>query len=462
MKALRPGLWAQAVLAGLLLIYGFFYHISASEFWPITISRTWFDSAHFENSLLQKPLFTFFLSLFHLLPLSDIQHLYLVKLVFAVLGTLTLFFYVEVLQILAGISLSRYKKAFFTVFLLLLSPVLFQNFFRVRSDQATFLFFVFALYFNLRGYFIRSLVCLILIPIISIKGIIFLLPGGIVLLSPYLGYIKKLSRCWRLNLALIVLAALIWAIGLNLPALSYFIDTYASNSFPNPHLKEYLTGEAFFLLGSLGIALHTWYRRDTALGPYVGAALICLFYILSVPQSYPYFIGSLCALVYLPLGVYIMRSLNGPSPALYRYLLLCVLQLGTLTAQFFSTPHALYRSSTYQFNFIKKAGHFMDAHSLHYLDGMGVLPRQKLIPCFESPDDDLANNSCRAWIREEPDVLLITQRLSALGTETFRIAEKHYIQILPNFWVHQRHQALIKPEDVQLENTPPPMLIFSF
>lgn len=455
-----------------LLIYGTIYHISSSEFWPITISKTWWTPSAFELSQLQKPLFTLLLATLHLLPLGDVAHLYAAKILFSALGALSLFYYIKNVGLVAKVSLTPYMEAILLCTLLLFSPVILHNFFRIRSDQLTFLLSMMAIYFTLKQRLLHSLLAALFIPLVSIKSTLLLLPLAFILWPHYIQYFRSLSHIWRFNLILLAGAAFIWIVGLNLGSFSYFLASY-EGSYPGVYLKSYLSQEFLNISLSLASAAFFLRRSSACLRPFAFATFISILLILIVPQSLPYYIATLAPFVYLPLLIFLVRTSlkHTPQTTLMRryYLapltLFLTLQAGSLL-YFYQRGEILWiHKNTDQLAYLKKATQIFKRHpEWKYLDGMGILPTLPFIRCFVSPFDDASNNACRHALLSDPqpDVVIITHRLSYLGEEVFRFTEKNYIQLLPNFWVHNRHSADIKKEDVMLNNVPVPMLIFNF
>lgn len=451
-----------------LLIYGTIYHISSSEFWPITISKTWWTPSAFELSQLQKPLFTLLLATLHLLPLGDVAHLYAAKILFSALGALSLFYYIKNVGLVAKVSLTPYMEAILLCTLLLFSPVILHNFFRIRSDQLTFLFAMLALYNNFKGRTLISLVFYLLIPLISIKGIIMLIPLFFIIVAPCFYRFRTLSTVRKIQLSLIIAACLIWPLAINLSSLTYLYDTYLTSDFPNMYLQEYLQQEfllitfSFLTCISASLYLHTPFKPKA----YTFICISSFLLILLIPQSYPYFIASLAPLVYLPAFALLLSLIFKSNPRIrYTLLLLIALQFGTVLYTSLKHDSPFIRTNTDQIVFIKKASVLMSSYDkLNYIDGMGILPRQRFLNCFVSPDDDNANNSCRLKLESDPlpDVMIITTRFAYLGNEVFSIASKNYTQVLPNFWLHRKYQNVTTDTDLNSTNIPVPMLIFNF
>lgn len=419
-----------------LFLYGFFHHISASEFWPVTISKTWLNPEHFEYSLLQKPLFGLLLSLFHLLPLDDVQHLYTVKALFSALGVLSIWAYVRTLTTLAEIKISDLYSNLLILVVVLISPNFLNNFFNIRTDQVSFLLFLYFIYFNYKHEFIKSFLFLLLIPLVSIKGVVFIIPGIYLLYSNSQYTLKKIRTLHKFYFISGFTAAVIWLINLNGPSLTYLINTYYSMSFPNPNLQNYLRFEFLYIIASLLVSFYVLFINDIKLKKYAYTSLYFTIMIFILPQSYPYYIASLSHLIYLPLFVFILRRQN---PSMFKKLVLIAVQLlyvlGTI---FFTKINLNYNSNHDQISFIQSSSRIIEKNNLSYIDGVGILPRQKFTACFVSPDDDFSNTNCFNQIFNlSADAVIITNRIFLLGEQIFTYIEPAYEQILPNFWIRK-------------------------
>lgn len=466
---IKQSFWpAFAIL--ILVIYGIAYHISSSEFWPITVSKTWWTPSAFELSQLQKPLFTLLLATLHLLPLGDVTHLYLAKILFSLLGALSLYYYVKNTSLIAKVDLSPRIEAILLVILVALSPVILHNFFRIRSDQLTFLFAMLAVHSALKKRPLKSLLTTLLIPLISIKSILLLLPLSFILWPHFRKYFGNISKIWKLNVVLAMSAALAWIIGMNLSSLLYLLDSYNS-AYPSLYLQNYVHQEFSWILLSVIAIVFSFVKMHADLRPFSAAAIASVLLILIIPQSHPYYIATLAPFLYWPLIIFVSRQLYSERSAHSKrhyataLVMLSIFQFSVLAYSGQQNRLSWIHRNNEQFVYINKASALFEKHpDWNYLDGMGILPTRRFIRCFVSPYDDQSNNSCRQSLHSnpEPDVIIITQRLSSLGNDIFQQVESDYIQMIPNFWVHKRHQAEISDRDIELLNIPLPVLIFNF
>ena len=445
------------VYAG-LVCYGLFYHISSSEFWPVTISKTWF-SPDFEISLLQKPFFSLFLALFHVLPLDDVLHLVAVKLAFAIIGLAGLVCFVKAVVEISGQKISARYELLLLVLLVATSPTLLNNFFRIRTDQLSFLFFSLALLYSNRKQYLKALSFWIMLPLIGIKALVFFLPAGILFYPEIKTCSKQLPKSKQIHLLLACIAVLVWALGLNIPAISYLGETFRSMEFPNAHLRKFLTSEALLVLGTLFVSGLVLFRKEKEFRRITLASLACFALILLLPQSYPYFIASLAPIFYLPLFLKLLKP-----GVLKKYLLFApAAQIVLVFSMIGINEGRFYHSNAAEFDYIGRVTKIIDKHNLTYVDGTGILPKQKLIPCFISPDDEAANYACSNFLANKiPDVVIATSRLNYLGIDLYKAIESEYSQIIPGLWLKNKYKSLVSENNTDLSASLPAVFLFGF
>lgn len=436
-----------------LLLFGCFYRITASEFWPITVSKTWFTPQQFEFSMLQKPLLTVFLAFFHLLPLSDIAHLLVVKLVFSLLGVCGIWALINFLLEISEVPVPQKDKylAFGILALTLLSPTILSHFFSVRSDQLATTFFSFFLLFSNRKKLVPSLIFLSLIPLAGIKEVFFL-PAG--LLVFYFHFKHLLSRKFLFFSFFAMFAAFVWLIAYNIPALYYFVETYEQTDLSLARLSSYILKiESLSILLALLSGLYIFKKSLKPLYPYVLNSLYFILVILIIPQSYSFLIGSLLPFILVPLGLVLFLNHERKILLLSS---LAVMFFYTLTVRYNHNAF-LYSSSFKQLEYINTVSEIIAKNNLHYLDGIGILPRQAHYPCFASPNDLVANASCLDRIERQPlDSIIITSRLMYVGEQVFKVVDTSYEQILPNFWVNKSKlsDGILKNKNISADISP--------
>lgn len=458
------------------LIYGFFYHISSSEFWPISLSQAWFYSPRFDWSLLQKPLFSIFLSVFHLLPMQDSAHILLLKFIFSFLGISSLWLFIAaLLNTQQGIYKTRSSQlhvSIITILVLALSPTILNNFFRIRSDQFTF--FIFALYFYFCSIYAtkKEIFAAFLLPTVSIKSFIFL---PLIYLYLNINNQKKLVSYLKKHIFITTLSAatvLLWIIAINFQAFNYFIETFEGFNFftsyvNNIHLKKFLVSEFFLIALSLVISIFNLINiNNTQVRNYSLGSLFSIFLILVIPQSYPFFISSLLLFVYTPIiiVVYNIYSKNHTKFTNLKIVSLSLLHIAfCYTIRYYSFHEVIYYSNLQQIKFIHYVSYWLKKNNLTYLDGMGTLPKQNMLNCFISPNDYAANNSCLEQIsNSNADVIILTGRLAYLNNLIFTSIETNYTQLQPNIWIQKKYSYLLTTDELTPVKNLVPLFIFGF
>ena len=442
-----------------LWFFGILFHITSSEFWPVTISKTWLPYTSFESSMLQKPLLTLFLALFHLLPLTDTIHIFLVKTVFSVFGVVALIYFSHFLLELTQFEHKTIKKpdlaALLAVLLVCISPLIRNNFFNIRSDQIAFLLFSFFLYFCGRNELRLAIISLVLIPCFGIKEIIFLLPGSLYFYWSFRSaFTPKVLVLTLLSAATI----LVWVVALNVSSVFYLFETFLGADYSlrfgiGGIQSEYgaLTASLIGLIYIFAFRLKKYYQIC------IVAVVVSLLFLI-IPQANSFFIASLLPIIFMPFLVLLLDSKPGKFLKSAEVVMAFVWSAGFFS--YYNLPW--YESNIKQLWFIEMASNVVASHKFTYLDGQGILPRQNFLPCFVSPEDDQANNSC--WQRmaiEKPEALIITRRLYYLGADVFKIAQDGYIQLYPNFWIRKdkMNEDLNSKVDLSGRN-PIPIIIF--
>lgn len=433
------------------VVFGLFHKISSSEFWPITISRTWLHPDRFETSMFQKPLLTFFLAFFHLLNVSDVAHLIIVKFFFSLFTAVGLFsFSYFVLRF----HDSKKKPDLTSVAVLSLlfficAPTFQENFFSVRSDQAAFVLFVLFLNLCQSGFIRLSALCLLIIPLMGIKESLFLLPGALYYASQFNHLLTKRVLFYG---CLFSAAVLIWAFALNLDALNYLGNTYEEATFSRFASPTFIS-ESTLLAGALISWIYFFSKKNKRMYPLCGVSMLLALALFLIPQSFDFFVASLIPFIYLPLILMLLQTL--PEKKL---LALTTAHVLFVIATRYTFDIQFYQTNLTQLKFISKISDVVHRNKLTYLDGIGILPKQTYLPCFVSPLDAMANNYCISLLKEKkPDVVIITNRLLGLGDQIFQLVQNGYTQLYPNFYVLNEYvtDEMKKQQDLSDKNGVP-------
>ncbi len=387
-------------------------------------------------SMLQKPLLTLVLSLFHIFSFSDVVHLILVKIFFATMGSLGLFaLFYFVRRLLNPEKPVNYNAVALPAFAFLLtSPVFQTNYFSIRSDQMACVIFSFFLVFAERRNLKQALICLLIIPFMGIKEILFLAPGLVYFYFQFRPYFTK--RVF-LFIALASGAALIWAVALNVSALFYLSETFKNTDMFYRYTSRTFVLEYPLLILSFVSALYFILRKDKKYLPISFSALLFGILLAGLPQSFDFFIASVVPFIYLPL---FLAGLHLYSRYPKTVLLTLCAQIVFVTGIKLSDKEPLYDSNSLQLSYIAKASALVHKNRLTYLDGEGILPTQTYLPCFASPLDTMANRGCLDLLKNnEPDVVIVTNRLMILGDGIFKIIQQNYTQIYPNLFMKNEY-----------------------
>ncbi|MCC2677707.1 MAG: hypothetical protein K0R29_283 [Pseudobdellovibrio sp.] len=430
-------------------------HITSSEFWPITISKTWLTPSQFETSMLQKPLLTLFLSFFHLIKMPDVVHVALIKLIFSAFCTFGLYIFIKFVFKRTGhnprdtLSINIVAGLF-----VLSSPTFIAYFFSIRSDQVACVLFSLFLLFCEDKRPRAALAALALIPLFGIKEILFLIPGAIYYL---LSFKISFSRKELIYLMGVAITALVWVVALNIPFLYYLFEAYEATNYLSRFSSFYYKHEMYLLLTSVIASGYLLWTRQKEHFKDAGLGLMFLFLLLVFPQSYFFYMSSLLPFIYLPLFIVLLKA----PFSQYAKIGMIAVQVTFVLYGKVTLESKFFDSVFDQYGNIVKASKFVEKHRLTYMDGMGILPQQKFYSCFVSPYDEQAKFNCLNP-RKAPDVVIITNRLAGLGPPIFEAVEKNYTQIFPNLWVlnSSLNSDILNEKDLSPRGLPLPILIF--
>jgi hypothetical protein len=430
----------------------------------MTISSTWWGPNQFEESLLQKPIFGLFLSIFHLFSLTDLQHILIVKAAFCIIGLFGLYFFLKL-----ALDISKHKNKsegvfFVSIMLLLLSPTILNNFFRIRTDQVSFLLFSLFLYFNHNKKNIKSLLALLLLPLVGAKEAIFLFPGLFMYCyknEKLLKYLNSLSTFFKFNLFLAFLAFVIWLINSNMQSIQYLQLTYEKFEFPNFYFKQFIRTDFILLFFSTITIFITFIKGNSQLKPYAINSLLILVLLVVIPQSYSYYIASLVPFFYLPFIVYLIEL----KEKIIKKCILMLLAIINISSLLFYEHSFIYNTNISQLKYVHSISVLLDKYSLNYLDGMGVFPRQKFITCFISPNDNASNYNCVDRMkRAEPDIIILTGRLASYtGIDISEYTNERYDPAAPFLFLSKKvNNKSLLDSFGKHENLGFPPLLFGF
>lgn len=443
-----------------LTVFGASYFIHSSELWSVYISKNLFTSEYFPSVSL-KPLFHFFLFLFHKLPLNDVQHLQIVKSVFAVLGSLQFIFIWKIFSKYTNCENKLlYQLVFFTF--AASSTLLLQNYFRIRSDQVCATVFLFFIYLNAsrRLPLKFNLFFIAIYPLIALKGILFSLLQLIHVLITYRKevFVRKYSYLYILA----VIAILLSVINFSWDGVLYFLQT--TNSFAESYtsLKNWFLADfliiALSVISLFNISYQKWSIKILNLN--LSIISVCtLLIIVLFPQKHTYFIASFTPLLILNALFLVVFSINNylPSEKLKKIATYAFLFL--FSYECFNLYNAsVYRSNFSQLKFIQFIAPIIAVNNFSYIDGIGALPRANNLNCFVSPNDDVSNSNCVHLVQNgNSDVVVLTSRLmSLLGSDD--ILKNNYKHIGFNIYVKKDFDFQFIPP----KNLSPALLVFGF
>jgi hypothetical protein len=429
------------------------------------MSKSWLGLTPFEFSSLQKPLLYFILAPIHLIPaINDIQHIMVAKGLFTVLGTGSLL--ILSYLVIQNKSKTNKNEVFFKMgcylFLtLLFSPSLSFNFTAIRSDQLSFFLLILSFLIISFGNYLKTTLLLILIlPLAGVKSLIFL-PAGFIYFI--LSNSSRFSIKQKIFYSTVIISIVVWMAALNPDAIRYLIDIYLNRTYQHKWDSVLYRFEATPFIISFFILIYKIIKNkyDSVFNFSFISTYFFIFYLF-YPQKYEFFVASIIPFALLTAFSFFDDLLKNMSSRTRAVLLIAFIMSGVGIRSFFKFD--FYRSSSYQFKYIKYTAPILKQYNLTYIDGIGIYPRQNLgnQPCFSSPTDNVSNNNCLSRLKkQDTDVVISTSRLTYVDPNVPKMIENDYIQILPNFWVKKEIQNKFKIKtDLQIPDLMPAFLIF--
>ncbi|MBC7742201.1 MAG: hypothetical protein H7061_08390 [Bdellovibrionaceae bacterium] len=450
-----------AVWTALFFFYGQQAFITSSEFWPVFASKNILSFSPSWASLFMKPLFNLLLSMVHYLPLTDVQHLKGVKTIFAFNGAaqiLLIYFIFKAYQ-----PTKPWLAVALTV-LITLSPFYLKTYFQIRSDQLALTLFLVFLLLNFTTFQFKSawnILFLFAFPLIGFKHIYFSFLALLVLkIKETFSFLKTSLRFERYYIYVLFGGLLIWTANLAIPSFTYFSRTVVDFENNFGALKLFFKFEFLLILLSLGAFCYLPLRAEFMRRGYAKLFLLpvaIVFLLLLHPQKFDFFIGSFVPILFLLAGFLLFSCLQ-QNPKKIIWGLALIFAFEALSVYKASQQIKLITSYKTQLATIHSITKIFAGRPLTYIDGMGILPRQRNLGCFISPDDYESNQSCLDLVNQhKPDVVILTTRLASYLTDLSLLTKANYVEQGANFYI-KKELAGQSPADELI--WVPPVLIF--
>ncbi|MFS4459369.1 hypothetical protein [Bdellovibrio sp. HCB2-146] len=423
-------------------------HWSDSELWALGLARDFFHSA--QPSTDYKFLFNLVLNLSYWENLDNLQTVQAARLIFATigLGALGLFSYVA--YQLTGSQ----KRAAWSAFLFIVSPLFLLQAFRLRSDALAFFWQMAALahYLGYRKKFEFSKIQIaiqvflnVLILLATPKGLFQLIVNGVaIFLWERKGFSRKSQKLMAIPAVIVFVSfavLLIWKHSQFWTALVFFFKSYSTS----PHHPGFLTVESFlfvkeailqqlvYVVVFAGMLFYSKREGWKLQYPDVGAAaLTALLLIILHNDRLPFFIYSLAGfpILYVALNSY---EFFWNQPSKYNRVLgyFCV---GALFIQAFFPVARVYRekNNIEQIELQSRMHLYLQSYrDVNYYDATVVLPRDNKIFIFPAPEHE-GNKGEVLGVLEDPklDLVFFGNRLFYYMNEFYsRLEQKYFIEI---------------------------------
>ena len=369
-----------------LMAWSTTYYIHSSELWSVYISKNTFNF-DFLGTISMKPFFNLFLYLFHLLPLSDVQHLAAVKFFFSLIGVIQYLLLWNIFKkCIPEFNLKR--MILFVLFTLFVfsSYLYLQNFFRIRSDQICITLFLYYIYLNSNRRLTVKLnfLFIALYPLVAIKGILFsfLHFSHFLLIHRKSIFTKKHVYLY----ALALIAILISVINFSWNGVLYLIDT--THSFSDSLTVFNIWVKSDFIIISLSIfsVFNMKYQRHIEEILKINLSLMSLLSLIVIflfPQKHTYFIASFMPIfllnsstyVYYLYQIFVNSKILDINPTTKK-ICVCILILFFIVFKYENYyRNNPYRSNLSEFKFISTLSEIISLNNMSYIDGFGAMPR---------------------------------------------------------------------------------------
>lgn len=418
-------------LLALLVFSGIFQHISDSEFWPISLSRFLGDQQVNHPVLLYKLLFHVILKIPFFFGLTSVEHLIFVRVMFSVIGVMSLTLYYLIAK-----RIYRSRWVALTLVILLISCLFyFSQWSRIRSDFISLFFCLLGIEFSFRW------------PDRKMKFAILLVdPFLMILATPKAIYwiLILLVFCWPglayLSLPFIGIS-LVFLITTFVFGSHIFTEAYTSAIFYfliswSSMLRELQSGfsqlvyflESHFVQLAVGFsgAFCFYLKNRNIKNKVIFVFILSLIFIILHPQKVPFFIGALLPFLILP-GGYFILSIDHATKKYF------IIFLFAFTVQSILTSKASqwWHNNQMELTKISELETLMSAlPGSTYFDGIGVLPRQKMIDVYLGPEDPVAIEGAVHSLQSNHPTFIFRNSRSFLAEPFFSIEIlKYYTQV---------------------------------
>jgi hypothetical protein len=455
----KPIVWIAAIYFPLLLFQGIYTHISASEFWPLKLSK---ELLHFntqEIGIFFKPAFHFFLSLIYFVPLSNWQHIIAGRILFVLFALGSLCLFIQSLKNLRLISLN--KQTLCLICLLFLSPLFLSQVVKIRSDMLS-LFFSLALLtaatggplpWNDRRLIVVTVLNLLLLGCTpravfhELVVIGFLLPW---VLSQNLN--AKAIRQIFISLMMPFLAFAVFF--MPLPGFPGIVLTrYLKQSYVNTgdwgHVENWIRSELFLFILTMVSAAYVVIKKEKIEKLAVLPFIISWASIAVADLKTPYLTASYFPFLILPIFLFLKNISFKQIGMLAIFLLVSHISL--------TNSYSWGSNDLPQKEVIQKISHLLDQNpQWKIFDGLGLFPRSNEVLSYLGPEDERALQGAWYYLKEtSPEVVLYTSRLTHLGNEAVELLNSKYFQIAPNLYLRKDLRT-----DEKIEFKIPPVFLF--
>ncbi len=417
-------------------------YLTHSEFWSIFYSKFLFQPGEFQTSLYSKLIFQCSLFWIHWLPLGNLAHLVVARLVFGLVAAGILYFTYKILLLRVP-----WKMAMLIVTFLYVNPIVFWELPQAKADVLCLLLLLISLYSGLIRKRNLSLLFFSLALLTTPKSILFIpICAGLLFIADAKIFtwtnnttlwIIRLGVCFAALLhfkpALLTTYRMAWSL------FKYFINegltkgfyNYGNTYFIELFLTYMLPGLVLIFVGyKYGLRKNLVSQKQKKLFWFT---ILWSFFALTIyPLKHPYFLINFVFL--LPL-VFIF-STEKDFVVQFQNLHLVMRKKKYLVAIFIlallGTFHSfLYNWGANQIRTVVKLDRWLGANNqIRIADGTGVLPRANNLPQFlEFFESEANKHFLRSVLTDHPDLIFVTAKVFSHFGQVSNLFEVEYVYV---------------------------------
>ncbi len=429
-------------------------YIGHSEFWSIYYSKYFFSDGYFHDSLYSKLIFHLSLIWIHWLPIGNLAHLVVAKLLYGIIAFLVLYTTYKIFRL-------RLSEKYSAVLIcgLFFNGIVFWDLMQIKSDITCLLFLLLGFYLHQKQHHKASVVLLFMAVFSTPKVVLFLpfpmiiilnqmdwktiwnfrtklwLIRFLVLFSCFFATIY-LNRGWHFSSALISTYSMAFRYGNDLLSEGLRVGSQEFNSFYPLNFIYFIFPTVFiFVLVAIKAKIISMPKSKIIafLSLCIYSFVVVWYYPIKLPHFLiPIFFFLVITFVYFAHFLTTASVVSKKTNLVLKSLLLTYFVLNAAQCIRFSNLNW----GGDQFKLLVQIDQLYKINpQATIVDGTGALPRAQNLPIFFGLFDDVGNTiAAKQIIKDPPDLIFFTPKVS-LGVGWFNSFFKdHYVLLAPNVY----------------------------